>query len=541
MEDDELAAIRARRMAEMRGSSGAIGGMGGAKLPAGLSPAQAPGSEDQAAKKAQMDEMRRTMLAQLLDNEARERLARISIVKPEKARAVEDLLIRMAQTGQIRDKVKESMLIDLLGQLNEQTKAEPTIKSSEAKLEEKGKEMMVGKRLNRQSVAEEVLDSERRYHESLLIIDQVIRHPLLSKADTTDEIISRRSIQEIFGNIDNIIGVTAQLLEMLEERMLDDRNWDAGSGCLGDLFIKLTPFLKIYSFYYSNFSQSLSVISNEMSRNTLFADFLESIPQMPECRGLRFDAFLIMPIQRVPRYKLLLQELLRHTPQTHPDHVPLTKAVELISHVAESLNEKVRQHAMFIEMLYIQRSLVGFKEVLLVPGRNLLHKGLVTKICRKTDQVRQLFLFSDILIYTSPLLRNIMGEEQFLFHRKLPLHLSRVEDVPDTEEFKNMFQIVGPEKSIAMYAGSQAEKQLWISAISGAIRDLNTNRRTLRYHGGEGEGESYQAPIWVPDKAKEGCMVCDTPFSVCTIVGNAELSFAILARQRKCLPCTETA
>jgi programmed cell death protein 5 len=34
-------------------------------------------------------------LAQLLDNVARERLARISIVKPEKARAVEDLLIRM--------------------------------------------------------------------------------------------------------------------------------------------------------------------------------------------------------------------------------------------------------------------------------------------------------------------------------------------------------------------------------------------------------------------------------------------------------------
>lgn len=42
---------------------------------------------------------------------ARERLARISIVKSEKARAVEDMLIRMVQSGQIRGKVTESILV----------------------------------------------------------------------------------------------------------------------------------------------------------------------------------------------------------------------------------------------------------------------------------------------------------------------------------------------------------------------------------------------------------------------------------------------
>ncbi|KAJ3405185.1 hypothetical protein CcCBS67573_g04822 [Chytriomyces confervae] len=117
--DDDLAAIRAKRMAEMRGT----GGAGGANtaLPAGLTPSKS-GKED-AEKLAQMDEMRRTMLIQLLDNSARERLARISIVKPEKARAVEDLLIRMAQSGQLRGKINENMLIDLLEQLNEQQAA----------------------------------------------------------------------------------------------------------------------------------------------------------------------------------------------------------------------------------------------------------------------------------------------------------------------------------------------------------------------------------------------------------------------------------
>ncbi|KAJ3191920.1 hypothetical protein HK101_007293 [Irineochytrium annulatum] len=123
MEDEELAALRQRRLQEMRGSSG-----GGGPLPGGLTAASPPGGEEQAEKKAQMEEMRRAMLTQLLDGEARERLLRISMVKADKARAVEDLLIRMAQAGQFRGKISEKMLIDLLEQLNDQQKAEPTVK-----------------------------------------------------------------------------------------------------------------------------------------------------------------------------------------------------------------------------------------------------------------------------------------------------------------------------------------------------------------------------------------------------------------------------
>ncbi|KAF9931126.1 Programmed cell death protein 5 [Linnemannia zychae] len=98
MEDDELAQIRARRMAELKAQSGsASSGMGGFPL------------------------------IQILDGEARERLSRIAIVKADKARAVEDLLIRMAQGGQVRAKITEKQLIELLEQVNQQNKQETKI------------------------------------------------------------------------------------------------------------------------------------------------------------------------------------------------------------------------------------------------------------------------------------------------------------------------------------------------------------------------------------------------------------------------------
>ncbi|KAI8355690.1 PDCD5-related protein [Blakeslea trispora] len=119
MEDDELQAIRARRLAELqaRGGPSQSAGFGGAP---GLSGSAGNNSNEDAEKKGQMEEMRRNMLYQILDNSARERLGRIQMVKADKARAVEDLLIRMAQSNQLRSKVTEKQLIDLLGQISQQ-------------------------------------------------------------------------------------------------------------------------------------------------------------------------------------------------------------------------------------------------------------------------------------------------------------------------------------------------------------------------------------------------------------------------------------
>ncbi|GAB5586898.1 hypothetical protein Unana1_01798 [Umbelopsis nana] len=113
MDDDELQAIRARRLAELQGQQGAPSGSPSRNAPTS-------GNKEDEQQKSDMEEMRRTMLVQILDNEARERLARINMVKADKARAVEDLLIRMAQSGQLRSKVSEKQLIDLLGQINQQ-------------------------------------------------------------------------------------------------------------------------------------------------------------------------------------------------------------------------------------------------------------------------------------------------------------------------------------------------------------------------------------------------------------------------------------
>jgi Double-stranded DNA-binding domain len=45
-------------------------------------------------------------------------VARIGLVSPERSRQIEGILLRMAQTGQLRGKVNEQQLIDLLEQVS---------------------------------------------------------------------------------------------------------------------------------------------------------------------------------------------------------------------------------------------------------------------------------------------------------------------------------------------------------------------------------------------------------------------------------------
>ncbi|XP_018449319.1 uncharacterized protein LOC108820811 isoform X1 [Raphanus sativus] len=114
MADPELEAIRQRRMQELMARHGTQGKQGGNQQ----NPDQERAQEDA---KREADERRQMMLSQILSSQARERIARIALVKPEKAKGVEDVILRAAQMGQIVEKVSEERLITLLEQINSQT------------------------------------------------------------------------------------------------------------------------------------------------------------------------------------------------------------------------------------------------------------------------------------------------------------------------------------------------------------------------------------------------------------------------------------
>lgn len=73
--------------------------------------------EQEEIEREQIEEERRRILSIILTNEARERLARIKMARPEYARAIEDQLIILAQSGRIKNKIDDAQLKSILAKL----------------------------------------------------------------------------------------------------------------------------------------------------------------------------------------------------------------------------------------------------------------------------------------------------------------------------------------------------------------------------------------------------------------------------------------
>ncbi|XP_074470264.1 programmed cell death protein 5 [Sebastes fasciatus] len=118
MEDEDLNAIRRQRMSELQAQHG-----------------ENSNNQQQGEEAKQRDtDMRNSILAQVLDQSARARLNNLALVKPEKAKAVENYLIQMARFGKLGGKISESGLIEILEKVSQETDKKTTVKFNRQKV-----------------------------------------------------------------------------------------------------------------------------------------------------------------------------------------------------------------------------------------------------------------------------------------------------------------------------------------------------------------------------------------------------------------------
>lgn len=110
------------------------------------------------------------------------------------------------------------------------------------------------------------------------------------------------------------------------------------------------------------------------------AAFVRACELQEACKGLSLLSYLIMPVQRIPRYELLLAEVHKYTDREHEDYLALTESLAVMSGVVASINDDVDKQERRFKVVEIQEK---FKTTLVAPSRTFLRDGLLTKICEK--------------------------------------------------------------------------------------------------------------------------------------------------------------
>lgn len=154
---------------------------------------------------------------------------------------------------------------------------------------------------------------------------------------------------------------------------------------------------------------------------------------------------------------MLLEDVIKNTPESHPDKPNLVEALEQIEAVAWHINEQLREHEASLAMLDIQRSLQGGFPKIMVPGRRLVKQGTLMKVPRAggSGHPRYFALFSDMLMYCKVKVAGMNNDRLHLPKSNalecgcmMPLKHTRVETLVG----KGVFKITCKSEELILYS-----------------------------------------------------------------------------------------
>lgn len=299
----------------------------------------------------------------------------------------------------------------------------------------------------RMRVVKEIVDTERTYVKGLQELIDIYIKPAAAQVNllggvssTKDTIIPAAERKIVFSGLDSLFSFHKDIflpaLELAanpvlrpqanqsEQEMEGVLSANAARG-IARTFVSHAAFMRMYSTYINNFDHSVQRIkqwvSDRSGTGTSSSPSLTSQaaagagssnaasdpsggPQLtssqrkrikgylkrcrlnPRHSQLNLEGYLLLPVQRIPRYRLLLEELARSTAPAEGCLDPLDQALDEISSLATNMNEGKRESESRSKLVQWQSRMRGrFPSPLVQPHRRLIMDGplLLTRVVRK--------------------------------------------------------------------------------------------------------------------------------------------------------------
>lgn len=320
------------------------------------------------------------------------------------------------------------------------------------------------------NIAKELLQTEEAYVKRLNLLDQVFCTKL------TEAGIPQDVITGIFSNISSIYCFHDKfLLPELKTRITDE--WE-NKPRIGDILQKLAPFMKMYGEYVKNFDRAMDLVNTWTQRSSQFKSVVQNIQKQDVCGNLTLQHHMLEPVQRIPRYELLLKDYLKKLPDDALDRKDAEKALELISTAANHSNAAIRKMEKMHKLLEVYERLGG-EEDIVNPANELIKEGHIKKMSAKngTAQDRYLYLFNNMVLYCVPKLR-LMGQK-FSVRERIDIAGMEVQENVK-QNLPHTFAIIGKRRSLELQARTAEEKEDWIQVIQATIERHKQNSKTFK-------------------------------------------------------------
>ena len=146
-----------------------------------------------------------------------------------------------------------------------------------------------------------------------------------------NQIISKDKIIKMFSNLPELLDFQRRFLLSMEATLSlapDEQR-------IGLLFIQQEPSFSVYDSFCGNYKQATNIAIQEHAKLQKLSNLIEPTYELP--------SYLIKPVQRVCKYPLLINELIKNTDsKKYPFMDELEAGLDAIKRVTQNVNEQKR-------------------------------------------------------------------------------------------------------------------------------------------------------------------------------------------------------
>ena len=188
-------------------------------------------------------------------------------------------------------------------------------------------------------IAKELMTSERVFIDALKLLNVDFRQSVqAAAAEQKCAVIPDADLDKILNNLPQLQRLNEDLLHDLEARI---DNWNSVKK-IADVIVKKGPFLKLYASYIQNFESQCIYLDECCQKYPKFGKVVKEFEGSPRCQKLSLKHYMLKPVQRIPQYRLLLEDYLCHLSETSPDRDNTHTALSIVRDVADHANRSIQ-------------------------------------------------------------------------------------------------------------------------------------------------------------------------------------------------------
>ncbi|XP_063106411.1 rho guanine nucleotide exchange factor 11 isoform X5 [Cavia porcellus] len=404
--------------------------------------------------------------------------------------------IESPSLGFCTDALLPHLLEDDLGQLSD-LEPEPDAQNWQHTV---GKDVVAGlnqREIDRQEVINELFVTEASHLRTLRVLD-LIFYQRMKK----ENLMPREELARLFPNLPELIEIHNSWCEAMKKL----REEGPIIKDISDLMLARfdgparEELQQVAAQFCSYQSIALELIKTKQRKESRFQLFMQEAESHPQCRRLQLRDLIISEMQRLTKYPLLLENIIKHTQAGTSEHEKLCRARDQCREILKFVNEAVKQtenrhrlesYQKRLDTTALERAsnpLAAEFKSLDLTTRKMIHEGPLTwRISKDKTLDLHVLLLEDLLVLLQRQDERLLlkchsktavgsADSKQTFSPVLKLNAVLIRSVATDKRafFTICTSELGPPQIYELVALTSSDKNTWMELLEEAVR--NTTR-----------------------------------------------------------------